>query len=632
MPLVPRETPEFQQAGLAGTHGDPPYFVTPQFEAASGTAPPISAGNSELPAANPITPNAESANTEFPVSNHQLPGFPEIESPQLLAPPATESTPDMRDQQTAIRALPENSPPENAAPQASLPESSPQTASLDPSDFGSNLGESNLQLPAVNADTAAGSESHSANKIVPQDSAATTAPLAPQPPITQPPITQPPITQQPITTSFNELEQARTSGWGGAADTAYSAATESYSVSNQPPSSPLPPPPGQTFRASPQAYPQPAATVPRTELQAQSAAPVLPQAVENSPLVASTAKSPPAKDEKTGNLVEASRVLALVGNQSILAGDVLGQVNELLKPYEGKAPEDELEQQRQLLVQQALPNLIDNKLVFLDFLRTIPPDKLPDLEKRVFELFSETELPKLVEKAGVKTNAELDAKLRELGSSLDKQRRLFMEKSIAGQMVRRNVDTDKDVTHDEMLQYYYDHSDDYELQARARWEQLMTRFDKFESRKAAWIALAEMGNEVLRGAPSQAVARRSSQGPRAKDGGVHDWTTKGSLVSEELDKALFTLPAGRWSQIIEDDDGFHIVRVMEREPAGKVPFADVQDEIKEKIKRKRFNEGVAKYLAGLRESTYVWTAFEGELGGDRQQIARPLTPSASTLR
>ena len=171
-------------------------------------------------------------------------------------------------------------------------------------------------------------------------------------------------------------------------------------------------------------------------------------------------------------------------------------------------------------------------------------------------------------------------------------------------------------------------------------EHLMTRFDKFDTsrdpytgkeitaRQAAWKALAEMGNEVLRGAPSQAVARRSSQGPRAKDGGVHDWTTKDSLVSVELDKALFTMPTRRWSQIITDDDGFHIMRVMEREPAGKVPFAEVQDEIRESIQRKRFTEGVAGYLAGLRESTYVWTAFEGE----RAQIARPLTSPESLLR
>ena len=56
-----------------------------------------------------------------------------------------------------------------------------------------------------------------------------------------------------------------------------------------------------------------------------------------------------------------------------------------------------------------------------------------------------------------------------------------------------------------------------------------------------------------------------SQDISATDGGVHSWTNKDSLVSEVLDEAIFTLPVGQLSQILEDKRGFHIVRVVERE-------------------------------------------------------------------
>ena len=558
------------------------------------------------------------------VRNAQPPNFPSVQAPQF-APELTNNIPQV------------SRPPLNDVPSqqtTSVPVTVPQ--------FGSPKSTSS---PTLAKDTKL--QSQEANKHSPDSEDRFTNKIAASPEIPSDP------------RKLSKTDQERASAWGGGEgdiSNSISSAAPDYSLSDEPlpnPTLPL----VEALKSIHTPNPQNVAVPSTTNFQINSAAadtPKIPAAVtpttavtpKTNEKVASIENKPPpvTKDGRHGNFVEATRVLALVGNQSILAGDVLGQVNELLKQYEGKAPQEELDSQRQLLVQQALPSLIDNKLVFLDFLRTIPADKLPELEERVFKLFAETELPKLIEKAEVKSSGELDAKLRELGSSLDKQRRLFMEKSIAGQMVRRGVDLDKEVTHDQMLQHYYEHRSDYEVQARAQWEHLMTRFDKFDTsrdpqtgkiispRQAAWTTLAGMGNEILRGAPSQAVARRSSQGPRAKDGGVHDWTTKGSLVSDALDQALFTMPTGRWSRIFEDDDGFHIVRVVKREPAGKVPFIDVQDKIRESIQRKRFNEGVSQYLAGLRESTYVWTAFEGELNGARAQIASPLTSPDSTLR
>ena len=64
-----------------------------------------------------------------------------------------------------------------------------------------------------------------------------------------------------------------------------------------------------------------------------------------------------------------------------------------------------------------------------------------------------------------------------------------------------------------------------------------------------------MGNEVLRGGDFATMAQARSHGPTASKGGQHDWTSKGSLVSKEIDAAIFSLTVGRMSQIIEDSKG-----------------------------------------------------------------------------
>ena len=79
-----------------------------------------------------------------------------------------------------------------------------------------------------------------------------------------------------------------------------------------------------------------------------------------------------------------------------------------------------------------------------------------------------------------------------------------------------------------------------------------------------------------------------------------------------MDQALFNLEVGRLSDILEDEQGFHIIVVLERQDTTRVPFTEAQVEIKEKIKKQRQQESVAKYIAELKKQTPVWTIFDGQ--------------------
>lgn len=95
-----------------------------------------------------------------------------------------------------------------------------------------------------------------------------------------------------------------------------------------------------------------------------------------------------------------------------------------------------------------------------------------------------------------------------------------------------------------------------------------------------------------------AVAKKNSHGYMAFEGGQHDWTTKGALVLKSVDEAIFSLPVGKLSDVIESENGYHIIRVIERNDATKKPFLEAQVEIKERIlnenRKKAFEEHVKK--------------------------------------
>jgi hypothetical protein len=350
---------------------------------------------------------------------------------------------------------------------------------------------------------------------------------------------------------------------------------------------------------------------------APSGQPQYPDTAQSTPGNSPPSDNRPPPDHPFGGQQDplfATKPVARVGPEVILVADVLGPVNQQLasRLREGVIQEHEVPREQEKLLRVAINNLIDQKLVVTVARRELPAEALPKIEQSMNEQFDKTQLKSLYEQAKVSTQRELDEMLKQSGSSLARQRKMYFERSMMQEWVRREVNFDAEVTHDEMLAYYRDHADEFSIKAQARWEEMMVRFEEFTTKAEAWHAVAAMGNRVWnRQAPFAQVAREQSQGATASEGGVRDWTTRGSHASAEIDAALFTLPVGQLSKIIEGPTGLHIVRVIERQEDSKRPFVEAQVEIREKIKKQKADGEVKEYLIRLRADIPVWTIFDG---------------------
>lgn len=333
--------------------------------------------------------------------------------------------------------------------------------------------------------------------------------------------------------------------------------------------------------------------------------------------------------------LEMAMVVARVGPEVVLEGDLLTPkaLEYLEKAGPSMAPED-LRKLKLQICQQVLPQHVEMLLVYVDALRELPENKLPDIRKNVDKAFDEQFLPKMMQEAGVATSLEYEQQLRAKGQSLDRMRKMFFERGLSQEWMRKHVKNDDEIPHADMIAYYQNHLADYEFPAKARYEALTLKVGAKRSRKQAWDLLAAMGNEVLAGRPLADVARARSEGPTAAQGGMFDWTSAGSLASKRLDEAVFSLPIGQLSAIIEDepspnlaDQGaLHIVRVVERKAAGRTPFLEAQVGIRETLVADRQRKATDDYLRKLRERTPVWSVFDGDPNG----AARPVTASRPT--
>lgn len=297
------------------------------------------------------------------------------------------------------------------------------------------------------------------------------------------------------------------------------------------------------------------------------------------------------------------------------------RLSQLSPEARAAAPPEELEKARQAILRQLLTSHVDMALFYSDFRSSVPMANVAAIHESLEPAWEKSEKPRLRKQVGVETDAELEQRLVELGTSIGERHAAFMRKMIARSWLTESAEYEQEVTHRQMLEYYREHQEDYAFPARVRWEELVVRFDKHASKAAAWRAIAELGNQAhaaSAGRPAgeatfAEIARRASDGFTAANGGAHKWTTRGAMAATSVDDQLFTLPAGQMSAILEGPTGFHIVRVLERRDAGVEPFRKVQQQIAAKIRDRRFDAAVRGRIAELKESARIWTAFSGDV-------------------
>jgi parvulin-like peptidyl-prolyl isomerase len=98
-------------------------------------------------------------------------------------------------------------------------------------------------------------------------------------------------------------------------------------------------------------------------------------------------------------------------------------------------------------------------------------------------------------------------------------------------------------------------------------EQIHARHILVESQATAQALLAQ----IQAGADFAQVAQQSSRDTLTKaNGGDLGWFARGTLVSKELEDAAFALQPGQIGNVVQSAFGYHLVQVLERDPARKL--------------------------------------------------------------
>lgn len=201
------------------------------------------------------------------------------------------------------------------------------------------------------------------------------------------------------------------------------------------------------------------------------------------------------------------------------------------------------------------------------------------------------------------------------------------------EVIRREVGSHINITHDEEMKYYQDHLKEF---VRPEEVALSAIEIKTEGKKESEIPELKAKAENLRkrvndGEDFGELAKRFSDGATAQQGGYLGQYKRGEL-SKELEDSVFKMKKNEMTEVIETKQGFLILKVLEHYDEGQQSFDKVENEIQDRLYSEKMQPALREYLKTLREQSYVVIkpGYQEMAGGGNSEIQEvSSTPEAA---
>jgi parvulin-like peptidyl-prolyl isomerase len=202
----------------------------------------------------------------------------------------------------------------------------------------------------------------------------------------------------------------------------------------------------------------------------------------------------------------------------------------------------------------------------------------------------------------------VDAFLKDIGASeADLVAQVRRTLSI-GRFVDKSVAADVQVKDTDARAWYDAHPEAMQRPESAHIRQIVVAVAPdapAATRSAARQKIEEILKSLRGGEDFATLAKRHSNGPEAERGGDSGWVWAGAGALPAVERAGLSLKPGQTSDILETRRGFHIVQVIERRPAGPVPFDEARDRIVARLKDEQRMARVRDYLGTLRAGARI---------------------------
>jgi parvulin-like peptidyl-prolyl isomerase len=310
------------------------------------------------------------------------------------------------------------------------------------------------------------------------------------------------------------------------------------------------------------------------------------------------------------NVIRANEVVAQIGPDSITASQLLDEVRPSVRALEAQVKQigggpnvtQYVDSQKRELPDQTLNDLIDRHLIEQEATRrgiSTSPSDLDDKERQTVADFQAATAPTPEPVATPENEATAVPTLAPTPSALTTPTVVPTLETSAyatalGQLLERNALTEpifRDKLQQSMLRE--------KVQVAYSEEKVPATQEQVHARHIL-VATEEQANDVLAqlrgGADFTQLAQQVSTDPGSKDkGGDLGWFGRG-MMDPPFEQAAFALQAGQTSDVVKGANGYHVIQVIERDPARALPADQLDSQ-----RQKAFND----WLGAQRSSQNV---------------------------
>jgi peptidyl-prolyl cis-trans isomerase SurA len=305
-------------------------------------------------------------------------------------------------------------------------------------------------------------------------------------------------------------------------------------------------------------------------------------------------------------------IIARVNNEIITRTEYIRSREQLKQEIQQQSPTDAdrvfAEKQRDIL-----RDLIDQQLLL---------QKGKDLG-----ITGDTELIKKLDEMRKQMNLgtmeELEKAAEAQGASYEEFKQNLRNQIITQRVIGQEVGSHLALNKDEELKFYNEHKDEMQQPEQIRLSEILiapktssatTGTDgkpqpPSQAETDAALAAAEAKAQGLleqlhQGASFEDLAKKSSDGPSAKDGGDLNYFKRG-VLSKELEDKVFAMKGGEITDAIRTKQGFVILKVTEHQMAGLPALKEVEPRIQDALYMQKLQPALRTYLTTLREQAYI---------------------------
>ena len=280
--------------------------------------------------------------------------------------------------------------------------------------------------------------------------------------------------------------------------------------------------------------------------------------------------------------------------------------------------------QEQLAAEQSKqdPNLPpENQPKPQDLLRDLIDSKLLAQKAEELGISADTDVIKRLDDLRKQMHAEtmedLEKAAKAQGVSFEEFKQNMKESILTQKVIQQEVGAHISVTQQEIQEFYNQHKAEMQRPEQLRLSEILiptqapaaAGSDQTAAATDDQVAQAKAKADAIyaqlqKGAKFDELAKKSSGGPTAAQGGDLEYFKRGTLA-KPLEEQVFALKAGQYTEPIRTNQGWVILKVTQHQSEGVPPLKEVEPAIQEQLYSIRMQPALREYLTKLRENAYI---------------------------